>query len=54
MAAKIQMLCIGILLPVRIGELSMVTVTYLCHFFFLESYCELLASYLVCIQLLGW
>ena len=29
MAAKIQMLCVGILLLVRIGALSMVTVTYI-------------------------
>ena len=37
MVAKIRMLCVGILLLVRIGELSMVTVTHLCHFFFFES-----------------
>ena len=34
MAEKIQMLCVGILLLLRIGELSMVTVIHLMSPFF--------------------
>ena len=51
MAAKIQMLCVGILLLVRTGELSnSYTLVSLFFLVLVVSY----GSYLVCIQLLGW